>query len=141
MEIFEIKHIDDELMEAMRSLMHQLNPRITPPDAVQIEKIIRSEATHFFMVRKDEKWAGSLSLVIYDIPTGRKAYIEDVVVDNAFRGQGIGRALMEKAIDKAREAMAKTVSLTSRPSRKAANRLYQKLGFHLHETNIYILPL
>ncbi len=141
MEIFEIKHVDDELMGAMRRLMHQLNPRIAPPGTTQIEKIIQSEATHFFMALMDDKWVGCLSLIIYDIPTGRKAYIEDVVVDDAFRGQGIGRALMEKAIDKAVEAKAKTVSLTSRPSREAANRLYQRLGFNLHRTNVYILSL
>jgi ribosomal protein S18 acetylase RimI-like enzyme len=106
-----------------------------------INGIVHSEATHLLMVREDDRWIGSLSLVVYDIPTGRQAKIEDVVVDSAFRGRGIGKALMEEAIRIAEMKGVKAVSLTSRPSRVAANQLYINMGFKRHETNVYILSL
>jgi ribosomal protein S18 acetylase RimI-like enzyme len=80
-----------------------------------------------------------LTLVIYSTPAGRHAWIEDVVVDEAFRGRQLGEALTREAIGMAREAGAKAVSLTSRPAREAANRLYQKMGFLRWETNLYRL--
>ena len=80
---------------------------------------------------------GSLTLVVFPIPTGSRAWIEDVVVDEAARGAGVGAALNQAALDHARALGAKTVDLTSRPSREAANRLYQRLGFEPRETNVY----
>ena len=141
MEISELKTVDDALMDAMRRLLRQLNPKAVLPDKKALEKIVHSDSTHLFMVRDGSQWTGSLSLVIYDIPTGRQARIEDVVVDKKYRGRGLGRALMEEAIGLARKKNAKAVSLTSRPSRKAANQMYLNMGFELHETNVYILGL
>lgn len=141
MKIIEIREVDEELMEAVSRLVPQLNSKADIPDAVAIKKIVHSDATIFLMVREAGEWAGSLSLVVYDIPTGRQARIEDVVVDTAFRGHGIGKALMEEAIRRAKEAGAKALSLTSRPSRVAANQLYLNMGFKLHETNVYTLTL
>jgi ribosomal protein S18 acetylase RimI-like enzyme len=80
---------------------------------------------------------GSLTLAFYRIPTGLKAWIEDVVVDESARGLGVGEALNLAAIDESRQRGAKNVSLTSRSSREAANRLYQRLGFEPYETNLY----
>jgi ribosomal protein S18 acetylase RimI-like enzyme len=80
---------------------------------------------------------GTLTLVVFPIPTGTRALIEDVVVDETARGRGVGEALTHAAIDRARAAGARTVDLTSRPSREAANRLYQRLGFEQRETNVY----
>jgi ribosomal protein S18 acetylase RimI-like enzyme len=80
---------------------------------------------------------GSLTLVVFRIPTGVRAWIEDVVVENSARGQGIGEALTRAALQQAAELGAKTVDLTSRPSREAANRLYQRVGFQLRQTNLY----
>ena len=80
---------------------------------------------------------GSLTLAFYRIPTGLKAWIEDVVVDESARGLGVGEALNVAAIDESRQRGAKNVSLTSRSSREAANRLYQRLGFEPYETNLY----
>jgi ribosomal protein S18 acetylase RimI-like enzyme len=141
MKIIDIKEVDEELMESMDRLIVQLNPHADLPDRAAINEIIQSHATVLLMVKEDGHWAGSLSLVIYDIPTGRQARIEDVVVDNSFRGRGIGKALMEEAIKRARGVGAKAVSLTSRPSRIAANQLYVNMGFERHETNVYMLRL
>ena len=80
---------------------------------------------------------GSLTLAFYRIPTGLRAWIEDVVVDESARGLGVGEALSVAAIDESRQRGAKNVSLTSRSSREAANRLYQRLGFEPYETNLY----
>ncbi len=141
MEILELKTVDDDLMKAMHRLIRQLNPHANLPDAAAIKTITDSGCTHLFMVRAENRWVGSLSLVVYDIPTGRQARIEDVVVDSAYRGHGIGKALIEEAVSKARSEGAKAVALTSRPSRVAANQLYLNMGFQLHETNVYILHL
>jgi ribosomal protein S18 acetylase RimI-like enzyme len=80
---------------------------------------------------------GTLTLAMFRIPTGLRAWIEDVIVDNESRGKGIGEALTRAALEKAREAGARTVDLTSRPSREAANRLYQRVGFVRRDTNTY----
>jgi ribosomal protein S18 acetylase RimI-like enzyme len=80
---------------------------------------------------------GSLTLAVFRIPTGLRAWIEDVVVDESARGQGVGEALNRAALDRAAALGAVTVDLTSRPSRAAANRLYQRLGFEPRETNVY----
>ena len=78
-----------------------------------------------------------LSLVVFGIPTGTKAWVEDVVVDDGARGKGVGKSLMRHAMEQAKKLGAKTVDLTSRPSREAANKLYQSLGFETRETNVY----
>ena len=85
----------------------------------------------------DGRILGSLTLVVFPIPTGIRAWIEDVVVDEAARGRGVGEALNRAALDRARAAGARTVDLTSRPSREAANRLYQRIGFQPRDTNVY----
>jgi ribosomal protein S18 acetylase RimI-like enzyme len=89
------------------------------------------------MARVDGKIAGALTLATFRIPTGVRAWIEDVVVDSGARGHGVGEALNMAAIAEARSRGAITVELTSRPSREAANRLYQRIGFVQRETNIY----
>ncbi|MHB1711339.1 MAG: GNAT family N-acetyltransferase, partial [Acidimicrobiales bacterium] len=80
---------------------------------------------------------GSLTLVLFRIPTGLRAWIEDVVVDESARGAGAGEALVIAAIERARDYGAKSVDLTSRPDRDAANRLYVRLGFEARATNVY----
>jgi ribosomal protein S18 acetylase RimI-like enzyme len=93
--------------------------------------------TVLFVARVDGVIVGSLTLAFYRIPTGLKAWIEDVVVDDAARGHGVGRLLNEAALAEAESRGAKDVSLTSRPSREAANRLYQRIGFEARDTNVY----
>ena len=100
--------------------------------------MVRSPATILLMARDgDRGLIGSLTLVLFRIPTGVRAWIEDVVVDNESRGRGVAEILCREALNRASAAGARTVDLTSRPSREAANRLYRRLGFVERDTNVY----
>ncbi len=99
--------------------------------------MIANADTVVFVARVDGSILGSLTLAFYRIPTGLKAWIEDVVVDTEARGRGVGELLNRAALDEARRRGAKDVSLTSRPSREAANRLYLRIGFEARSTNVY----
>ena len=130
--------VDDELVQAFERLTPQLSRSSPAPTAEQLGEIVASPATHLLLARGDDGTIlGSLTLVLFRIPTGLRAWIEDVVVDDAARGQGVGEALNRHAIDVAAERGARSVDLTSRPSREAANRLYRRLGFEPRETNVY----
>jgi ribosomal protein S18 acetylase RimI-like enzyme len=124
-----------EVVDALARLLPQLSSA-PAPDSAELAAIIAGGST-VFVARVDGKIVGSLTLVMYRIATGLKAWIEDVVVDEASRGNGVGEALNMAALDLARERGAKAVSLTSRPSREAANRLYQRIGFSARDTNVY----
>ena len=140
MEIVEVTQVTDEIVEAFARLTPQLSASNPAPTREEIEMMASSAATTLFIARDPEKGGeiqGTLSLVVFRIPTGIRAWIEDVVVDSEARGKGIGELLTRAGLDKARALGAKTVDLTSRPSREAANRLYQRVGFKLRETNIY----
>ena len=127
----------DELVAALARLLPQLSSS-PPPTTRGAAAADRRSATRCCSSRSvDGEIVGSLTLVLYRIPTGLKAWIEDVVVDDAARGHGIGEALNRRALDEARRRGVKGVSLTSRPSREAANRLYQRIGFTTRETNVY----
>ncbi|RMH78395.1 MAG: GNAT family N-acetyltransferase, partial [Actinomyces sp.] len=108
-----------------------------PPTRAEMEALVASDASVMFVARDTTGILGSLTLVLFRIPTGLRAWIEDVVVDEAARGKGVGAALNTAAIEHAREAGARTVDLTSRPHREAANRLYRRLGFVQRDTNVY----
>ena len=133
--------VDDELVAAFAALIPQLSSSSPPPSAEELADIVSSRDSVLYLARIDGRIVGSLTLAFYRIPTGLKAWIEDVVVDESARGQGVGEALNTTAIDEARRRGAKHLSLTSRPSRETANRLYQRLGFKPYETNIYRLSL
>lgn len=126
----------DELRDALSRLLPQLSSS-PPPDYDQLVALVADPGSVLFVARLDGVIVGSLTLVLYRIPTGVKAWIEDVVVDADARGNGIGELLNLAALDEARKHRVKGVSLTSRPSREAANRLYQRIGFSLRETNVY----
>jgi ribosomal protein S18 acetylase RimI-like enzyme len=125
----------DEVITALARLLPQLSSA-KPPNASELATIIAGGST-IFIARADGAIVGSLTLVMYRIATGLKAWIEDVVVDEAARGHGVGEALNFAALKEARRRGAKAVSLTSRPSREAANRLYQRIGFSARDTNVY----
>jgi len=127
----------DELVQAFADLIPQLSQSSPPPDAAQVSLLIADPGSVVFVARLDGSIAGTLTLVLYRIPTGLKAWIEDVVVDGSARGHGVGDALNQAALDEARTRGVTAVSLTSRPSRVAANRLYQRIGFTQRETNVY----
>ena len=129
--------VNDELVAAFEHLIPQLSSSSPPPSREVLADLVDGADTVLFLARVDGAIVGSLTLAFYRIPTGMKAWIEDVVVDDAARGHGVGRLLNDAALDEARRRGAKNVSLTSRPSREVANRLYQRIGFKVRETNLY----
>ncbi len=137
MKIEEVTEVSGELVEAFARLTPELSRSAPPPGERELERIVQSNATRLLIARMEGAIVGSLTLVLIPIPTGLRAWIEDVVVDEAARGQGIGAALNQEALKVARDQGAQTVDLTSRPSREAANRLYRRLGFKQRETNVY----
>lgn len=136
--VVECAAVDDELVSAMERLIPQLSSSSPPPGRSELQAIVDSDACHLLLaIGDDGRILGSMTLVVFPIPTGVRAWIEDVVVDGDARGMGVGEALNLRALDLAEELGAKTVDLTSRPSREAANRLYQRIGFVPRETNVY----
>jgi ribosomal protein S18 acetylase RimI-like enzyme len=131
-----VSEATEEVVAAMAALVPQLSSS-PPPTASQVADMVANPFTHLFVARIDGAIAGTLTLAMYRIPTGLKAWIEDVVVDGSARGHGVGEALTREALATALQRGAKSVSLTSRPSREAANRLYQRIGFVHRETNLY----
>lgn len=128
----------DELVAGVGWLVGQLSRSAAPPTAEELAEILASPASTFLVARSPAgAMVGMLTLATFRIPTGVRAWIEDVVVDEAARGQGVGEALCRRALEVAAAAGAKTVELTSRPSRDAANRLYRRLGFQPRATNVY----
>ncbi|OKL46939.1 GNAT family N-acetyltransferase [Boudabousia liubingyangii] len=146
-----IDQCSEEVFEAVNHLIGQLSTSAKPLEYEATEALIDQPNVHLFVYRAEteEEAApevdttlpapiqGMLSLVVFEIPTGTRAWIEDVVVEESARGTGAGRALVEAAVAYAQELGAKSVDLTSRPSREAANRLYQRCGFQARETNVY----
>ena len=137
-----------EIHEAMGRLIPQLSRSAAPMSEADVQRFLSQDSVHLFAFRPDEADAqgnrpilGMLSLVAFEIPTGVRAWVEDVVVDEAARGQGAGFALVEAAVEHAKKVGTRTVDLTSRPAREAANRLYQRAGFQLRETNVYRVTL
>ena len=136
-EIVAAETVTDELVAAFGRLIPQLSSSSPPPTADELSEILAATDSVLFVARLDGRLVGALTIAFYRIPTGLKAWIEDVVVDVEARGKGIGEALSRAAIDEARRRGAKNLSLTSRPSREAANRLYQAIGFEQYDTNLY----
>ena len=135
------KRVDNDLVEAFQRLIPQLSKSNPAPTKEQLESIVASDSSQILLAKADGVIVGSLTLVIFHIPTSVRAWIEDVVVDADARGKGVGEALNAFAIAESRKRGATTVDLTSRPSREAANRLYQRLGFVQRDTNVYRFTL
>ena len=131
----------DEVVEALGALIPQLSSTAEPVTRQSLEAVLADSAITVFVARHDDRIVGTLTLVIFQIPTGVRAWIEDVVVENAARGLGAGLALTNAAVQFARERGARSVDLTSRASREAAHRLYEKAGFLIRETNVYRFAL
>ena len=139
MKIFRITSSSAALFDALERLLPQLSSSATTPSAEHIEKLLSNENTHLFTAEIEGNIVGMLSLVVVDIPTGRKAWIEDVVVDEAARGLRIGAALVEHAKEEAKRLGVKKIYLTSNPSRKAAHALYHKCGFEEYDTSVFCI--
>jgi len=134
----EVIVVDPEVHAAMAALVPQLSSSAPVPTAYELETIVDSPATTLFVARDAQRRiVGSLTLAIFRVPTGVRAWIEDVVVSEEARGRGAGTALVRRALEWAEHAGARTVDLTSRPDRVEANRLYRSLGFVERRTNVY----
>jgi ribosomal protein S18 acetylase RimI-like enzyme len=133
--------VTDEVVVAFERLIPQLSSSSPAPTRDHLAAIVDNPFSVLYLARVDGEIVGSLTLATYQIPTGLKAWIEDVVVDGTARGKGVGEALSAAALEEARRRGAKDVSLTSRPFRESANRLYQRLGFQHYETNVYRFKL
>lgn len=140
--IAEIKHCDEPLVKAFERLTPQLSESAPTPTSERLQRIISSPTTHLLAALTDEGTiVGVLTLVFFDIPTYCKAWIEDVITDSDYRGQGIGRALVERAVEMANDYGADGIYLTSRPSREVARALYRKVGFEEVPTTVFRLLL
>lgn len=136
-----VQKVTSEVVLAFASLIPQLSRSNPAPTEAELNDMVASPASDVFIARVDGNIVGSLTLVTFRIPTGIRAWIEDVVVDESARGHGVGEALNQAAIAEARKKSAVTIDLTSRPSREAANRLYQRIGFVQRDTNVYRFSL
>lgn len=156
-----VSEVGPALVTALARLVPQLSRSVVPPGMAELEEIVACPATTLLVARTDldaphhdaphhdapdrdapdqggpDSIVGVLALAVFRIPTGVRAWIEDVVVDDSARGAGVGEALITEALRRAVRAGARTVDLTSRPSREVANRLYRRLGFVPRETNVY----
>ena len=135
--IIEIKTYSAEYHEAMQRFLDQLTTHPMTLTETMFRQLIDSENSHLFFLMKEGQIAGMLTVGIYYSPTGGKAWIEDVVVDEAFRGQGLSKQLVAHAIEFTQSKQIPLLMLTSNPKRIAANKLYQAMGFSRKETNVY----
>lgn len=134
----EVLHeVTSEVVEAFHRLLPQLSSSAPPLDADALSAIVSASANTVLVARSGGQIVGTLTLVIFPIPTGIRAWVEDVVVDEAVRGRRVGEALTLEALRIARQAGARTVDLTTRPSREAAGRLYERLGFERRDSRVY----
>ncbi|MDO0910282.1 GNAT family N-acetyltransferase [Streptomyces sp. DT2A-34] len=130
-----------ELVADFGRLLPQLSRTAKPLDLAAVDRIVRCDANTVLVARADGEIVGTLTLVLLPVPSGLRARIEDVVVDSAARGHGVAGLLLDEAVRLAREAGARTVDLTSRPDRAAANRLYERVGFEARESTVYRMRL
>jgi ribosomal protein S18 acetylase RimI-like enzyme len=138
MRIDRVTEPDERLVEAMARLVPQLSARRTPPGLAELAEITASPGTSLLVARDADDILGTLTLVLYRVPTGIRGWIHDVVVDASARGRGVGGELTAEALRLAERAGAISVELTTRPERTEANRLYRRLGFEPRETNVYV---
>jgi ribosomal protein S18 acetylase RimI-like enzyme len=135
--IEELHEVSDEVAEAFARLLPQLSTSAPQLDVAAIRQIVSSPAVTVLVARSDTAIVGTLSLVVFRIPSGVRAWIEDVVVDSAAGRQGIGSALVREAVELAAKAGARSVDLTTRPERVAAGNLYERAGFTQRDTRVY----
>ncbi|MEV5428250.1 GNAT family N-acetyltransferase [Streptomyces sp. NPDC052701] len=136
-EVDVVREPSQEMVEAFGRLLPQLSKTAKPLDHEAVERMLRCDANTVLVARSEGEIVGTLTLVLFPLPSGHRARVEDVVVDSAARGRGIAAALTRRALELAREAGARTVDLTSRPDREAANRLYERLGFTARDSTVF----
>lgn len=135
--IEELREVTDDVVDAFARLLPQLSSSAKPLDAAAIKDVVASPAVTVLLAKSEDGIIGTLSLVLFRIPTGVRAWIEDVVVDAAAGRKGTGTALVNAAVERARAVGARSVDLTTRPARVAAGNLYERAGFTQRETRVY----
>lgn len=140
--IKELSTLSESQIKDILSLMGELTPGIVVTHEMLLQAV-DSATSHFFTIlEEDDRIIGCATLCVFDSPTGRKASVEDVVVSSSYRGQGLGKLLMQHVIAFAKTELRNVeIHLTSRPHRVAANQLYQQLGFQKKETNVYVMKV
>jgi ribosomal protein S18 acetylase RimI-like enzyme len=133
--------VDADIAAAVAALIPQLSSTSAAPSVAELQAIVANPATTLLLAKEDDQVVGMLTLATFPVPTGTRAWIEDVVVDDDARGAGVASALVKAALEEAERQGSRTVDLTSRPQREAANRLYLRLGFERRETNVYRFSL
>ncbi|MEV0636780.1 GNAT family N-acetyltransferase [Streptomyces sp. NPDC050619] len=136
-----VRAADQELVDAFGRMLPQLSRAAASLDLAAVDRILTCDTNTVLVARSGGAIVGTLTLVMFPVPSGLRARIEDVVVDHAARGHGVAGLLTHEALRLAREAGARTVDLTSRPERAAANRVYERLGFRPRESTVYRVPL
>jgi ribosomal protein S18 acetylase RimI-like enzyme len=132
-----LDEVTGEVVEAFGRLLPQLSRSAKPPGKAELDAIVGCPANTVLLARSAGAIVGAMTLVMFPLPTGLRAWVEDVVVDESARRQGVGEAMTRESLRLARAAGARTVDLTSRPAREAAGRLYERLGFKLRESRLY----
>ena len=127
---------EKDLLE-INNLIPQLSQSAKLLTKAEFTSLLNAESTHLYFAEDNEKVLGMLSLVTFQIPTGLRGWVEDVVVGTKARGKGVGKLLVMHALKEAQKMGVLTIDLTSRPSRDVANRLYQSVGFSARVTNVY----
>ena len=138
MKVGRVTEADEALAAAVARLVPQLSPKRQAPGLSELNELVATPGTSLIVARDGADVLGMLTLIVYRVPTGVRAWIHDVVVDETARGRGVGEALAREALRLAESAGAVSVELTTRQEREAANRLYRRLGFELRETNVYV---
>ena len=135
--IRKVLNSSEKVLGDINQLLPQLSKSAKPLNLKDLKGLIECSSTHLYFAEEDEMVLGMLSLVIFQIPTGVRAWVEDVVVHGKARGKRVGKMLTLKALSEAKQLGALTVDLTSRPSREVANKLYMSVGFEPRMTNVY----
>jgi len=136
--IEQVHEASEELVAVIARLLPQLNEARTPPTLAQLAQTVSDQTLLVARDEADGSIVGTLTLVLYRVPSGLKGRIEDVIVDESARGRGVGEALVREGMARANAARVLMLELTSMPYRETANRLYKRLGFVRKPTNVYV---
>ena len=135
--LIELTEMKPGYLASINNLLSQLSDSVHTITEEELTSLLSSSQSHLYVLESDGQFIGMTTLCLYQCPTGWKAWIEDVVVDQNYRGKGYGKVMIDKVIALCRNKGNMTLMLTSRPSRIVANQLYQSLGFEKRETNVY----
>ena len=133
----ELTEMQPGYLENINNLLSQLSDSVHTITEEELNSLLSSSQSHLYVLESDGQFIGMTTLCLYQCPTGWKAWIEDVVVDQNHRGKGYGKLMVRKAMEECKNRGNVTLMLTSRPSRIVANQLYQSLGFEKREANVY----